>query len=99
MREFDSAIATMSPVGSEHDLGAKCSDALREQFYFSISIASKVIDRNDGANAVNVAHITDMTLEIYQTGFESREVLLSEFIFCSTTVKLKCADGGHNDGS
>ena len=65
MREFDSTIATVSPGGSEHDLGAECSDALREHFNFSICIASEVIDRNDGANAVNVAHITDVTLEIY----------------------------------
>jgi hypothetical protein len=84
--------AALGPMAREHQRHVERRHRLGEQRMFRGRVGGEVIDRDHARQAVVVAHVVDVALQIRDALFERREVFRVDLLQIGAAVKFERAD-------
>ena len=94
LRHIGRALAAFGPMVGEQHRNIMRRHFFLQQLDFGIGIESKAVDRDDARQAVVIAHVIHVALEIRDPFFERREIFLVHFLHVDAAVILQRADRG-----
>ena len=81
----------------EHHLGAERGDPCLEQVDLGDSVGIEAVDRDDARQSVDLLDVSNMPLEIDDSGAEGVEVLVGDRLEVVAAVVLQGAHGRDDD--
>ena len=90
--KFRCARTTVCPVARQRDLNTADTAVLNNQVDLCLCVCDELVNRYNRGNAVVVANVGDVTIEVSQPFLEGFEVLLGQVFARNTTMEFQRSD-------
>ena len=95
-RQVGRAGAALGPVACQHAAHAALGQLGAQQRVLGIGVLHEVVDRHHAGQAVGVADVVDVALEVHEAALQRAQVFARQVLDVVAAVELQRAHGGHH---